>query len=533
MSYAEVIPMRLLALIVLLIALSALLTMPTAQPLLLAQDTTPSELAHQMIELTNAERAAAGVPPLKMSHELTDAAMWMAQDMAVNEYAYQGGIDSLGRTAPERLEAFGYTNLRAMAENYAVGKKDVQEAFDSWMDSEVRRSAILDPEYREVGVGCYENTTNTLDSYWIQDLASRSNVYPVIINGEAATTDQIQVDLYIYGSGWANEMRLSHDGTNWTAWDDYQTQQPWQLEPGPAGQRTVFVELRGPDNTLTVSDSIELTVDIAPTATSTPTPTPTRTATPTPTATPNPTATDTPTPTASGTPTPTATNTPTPSATATTPPPPTTTTTTGSPRGTLTLYLPLVRRPTPTPTPTPTSTPTSEPQPGDTCLSADETRLAQIVNDYRRENGLAAVLPISKSLTQVGQAHVRDLHHYQPHAQPGCNLHSWSAQGHWSPVCYTADHANASGMHRKPREVTDGAYSYPGYENAYETSGEVNPKTAFDSWTDHTAHNDLILERGEWAGHDWLAMGVGIYEGYAVLWFGAADDPQDTVGQCS
>jgi hypothetical protein len=88
-------------------------------------------------------------------------------------------------------------------------------------------------------------------------------------------------------------------------------------------------------------------------------------------------------------------------------------------------------------------------------------------------------------------------------------------------------------MHRKPREVTDGAYSYPGYENAYETSGEVNPKTAFDSWTDHTAHNDLILERGEWAGHDWLAMGVGIYEGYAVLWFGAADDPQDTVGQCS
>jgi uncharacterized protein YkwD len=189
--------------------------------------------------------------------------------------------------------------------------------------------------------------------------------------------------------------------------------------------------------------------------------------------------------------------------------------------------------PTPTPTPTPTLTPTQEPdpQPVGTCLSADEVRLTQLVNDYRATNGLAAV-PVSKSLTQVGQAHVRDLHHYQPHAQPDCNLHSWSAQGHWNPVCYTANHANASGMWNKPREVTGGLYSANGYENAYQTSGQVNADTAFANWISHAAHNDLILERGVWAGRAWPAMGVGIYEGYAVLWFGDGADPQGTVSLC-
>ncbi len=523
--------MRLLALIVLLISLSAFLAMPRAQPLLLAQDATPAELAHQMIELTNAARADAGVPPLKMSYELTDAATWMAQDMATNEY--QVGIDSLGRTALERLEAFGYANLFTMAENYAVGKKDVQEAFDSWMDSEVRRSTILDPAYREVGAGCYDDTS-IQGSYWIQDLASRRDVYPVIINGEAATTDQIQVDLYIYGEEWAEEMRLSHDGTNWTAWDAHQPQQPWQLEPGPAGQRTVFVELRGPDDTFTVSDSIKLTVDITPTATSTPTPTSTRTATSTPTATPSPTATDTPTPTATDTPTPTATNILAPSATATTAPQRTTPTTTGSPRGAMILYLPLVHRaapPPPEPTPTPTLTPTLEPQPVGTCLSADEARLAQLINDHRAANGLAPV-PISKSLTEVGQTHVRDLHYYQPHTQPGCNLHSWSDQGHWTPVCYTANHANAPGMWSKPSEVTGGLYGANGYENTYTTEGKANPDIAFASWAGHASHDDVILERGVWAGRAWPAMGVGIYEGYAVLWFGDGADPQGTVSPC-
>jgi hypothetical protein len=166
-----------------------------------------------------------------------------------------------------------------------------------------------------------------------------------------------------------------------------------------------------------------------------------------------------------------------------------------------------------------------------TCLSADEARLAQLINDYRAANGMSAI-PISKSLTQVGQAHVRDLHHYQPHSQSGCDLHSWSDQGSWSPVCYTADHANANGMWNKPNEVTGGLYSAFGYENAYSTNGQATPDAAYTMWINHAAHADVILERGVWVGRNWPAMGVGLYEGYAVLWFGDGADPQGTVSLC-
>jgi uncharacterized protein YkwD len=540
--------MRLFALILLFLALVGLLTAPHSQPVSLAQDETPAELTQQIIELTNAERAAAGVPPLKHNAALSAAAAWMAEDIAQNDPLYLGAPDSLGRNAAERVADFGYTNLRALAEHYAIGQKDAQEVFDTWMENDARRAAMLDPEYREIGVGFFMDDTSTesLGSYWVQDLGSRSGEYPVIINNEADATADPDVALYIYGTNWATEMRLSQDGTTWTTWDTYQAERAWRLEPGPAGQRTVFVELRGPEQTYTVSDSIRLTEDAAPpatataTPTATPTPPPTSTPTPPPTATATPTATPTPepspspTPPPTDTPSPTATRTTSPVATATRMPSPTPTTNPRVGQNANMLYLPFISRSAPpepvfVPTPTPTQEPA--PQPVGTCLSADEYRLAQLINDHRVANGLPPV-PLSKSLTQVGQAHARDLHIHQPHTQPGCNLHSWSAAGTWNPVCYTADHANAAGMWNKPREVTGGLYDAYGYENAYSTNGQINPDAAYELWIGHAAHNDLILERSVWAGRAWPAMGVGIYEGYAVLWFGDAADPQGTVSRC-
>lgn len=70
--------------------------------------------------------------------------------------------------------------------------------------------------------------------------------------------------------------------------------------------------------------------------------------------------------------------------------------------------------------------------------------------------------------------------------------------------------------------------SYPGngYENAYGESGEyqASAESAFSSWQSSRSHNDVILNRGIW-NDPWNAIGVGIYEGYAVLWFGKEPDP--------
>jgi uncharacterized protein YkwD len=153
--------------------------------------------------------------------------------------------------------------------------------------------------------------------------------------------------------------------------------------------------------------------------------------------------------------------------------------------------------------------------------SADAIELINLVNVYRGENGLPAI-PASPSLCEVSTLHVHDLSDNSPHTQPGgCNLHSWSDQGPWSPCCYTPDHAQAQCMWDKPTELT--VYPGYGYENA--ASGVGSPAQALDLWKSSQGHNEVILNLGIWTNHPWQAIGADVYQGYSVLWFGEQVDP--------
>ena len=180
-----------------------------------------------------------------------------------------------------------------------------------------------------------------------------------------------------------------------------------------------------------------------------------------------------------------------------------------------------------------TTAPTTSPpgvQPGD-CLSSDEHELATLINAYRANNGLAAI-PVTVSLTAVAQWHVWDLDVNTPTGGT-CNLHSWSDSGSWSAVCYTSDHAQAQGMWDKPREITEDAYSGNGYEIAYWSSGTATASGALAGWQSSSGHNDVILNQGIWTGRNpWPAMGVGMLNGYAVVWFGDIADPQGNAVDC-
>jgi hypothetical protein len=155
--------------------------------------------------------------------------------------------------------------------------------------------------------------------------------------------------------------------------------------------------------------------------------------------------------------------------------------------------------------------------------SPDAVELIGLVNDYRAQNNLPAIPP-SPSLCMVATAHVHDLVDNSPHTQPGgCNLHSWSDQGPWSACCYTPDHAQAQCMWDKPGELT--IYPGNGYENA--AAGVGSPAQALGLWQGSQPHNEVILNLGIWAGYPWQALGADVYQGYAVLWFGAEVDPAD------
>jgi hypothetical protein len=240
----------------------------------------------EVIELTNGERKARDLPPLKLQNNLRVAAMWLAEDMA--EKNYVSHTDSLGRSLSERLSEFGYMHVSDAAENIARGAAVPRKVVDGWMKNEQHRANILNPRVWEFGVG-YASRGRSPTRYWVQTFGHRFDTYPIVINNEAARTMNTAVDLYIYGcrcpregarptgeervsarSGRAGdiapgvggydrdvEMRLSNNGIDWTSWEPYQSYRTWTLTPG-TGTRQVHVELRTAGKIVKTKDIIML-----------------------------------------------------------------------------------------------------------------------------------------------------------------------------------------------------------------------------------------------------------------------------------
>jgi hypothetical protein len=149
-----------------------------------------------------------------------------------------------------------------------------------------------------------------------------------------------------------------------------------------------------------------------------------------------------------------------------------------------------------------------------------EKKLHELINQYRLSKGLTPI-KLSRSLTYVAGLHAADLEKNIPSGR--CNMHSWSGDGSWTSCCYTPDHAKASCMWNKPRELT----SYPGngYECSCMYSAGITPEIALKSWKGSSGHNAVIINQGIWSGHPWKSIGVGIRGQYAVIWFGEEEDP--------
>lgn len=162
------------------------------------------------------------------------------------------------------------------------------------------------------------------------------------------------------------------------------------------------------------------------------------------------------------------------------------------------------------------------------CLSAEEYKIYQLLNTYRKQYKLPPI-PLSASMTIVAQAHAKDLQENQP-AKGKCNLHSWSDKGTWKACCYTDDHAQAKGMWDKPRELSE--YKGDGFEISYWQSDGANANSAIAGWKKSVPHNNMMINRDIWKKLTWNACGVGLYGNYAVVWFGREKDPAGEAKKC-
>ena len=156
------------------------------------------------------------------------------------------------------------------------------------------------------------------------------------------------------------------------------------------------------------------------------------------------------------------------------------------------------------------------------CEPTDEEKLlySQIMA-HRAEQGKPDIA-LSKSLTYVAQLHVRDLSANK--VSPPYTLHSWSKNGPWEGVRYTANHRHARLMWNKPKELTN--YPGDGFEITFAKKGGASAKAAFDSWKSQKSVEAIMVNSGNWETIHWRAIGVGIHGDYAVIWFGDREDTQ-------
>ncbi len=222
-----------------------------------------SNLAYEqtVVEMVNTVRATQipPLPPLKRTAALDDAARYHATDLAVDNYFSHDSQDRVGGVLQvicnfsQRVTTY-YTSWKTLSENIAAGYSTPAAAMAAWMGSDGHRANILRATSCEIGVGYYQGSGDYY-RYWVQDFGCRNGIYPIVINREAATTDDYHVNLYIYGSGTWTEMRLRNNSDTWGGWRSFQSELAWEL-PKVGGEHTVWVEMRNATQTATSSDSI-------------------------------------------------------------------------------------------------------------------------------------------------------------------------------------------------------------------------------------------------------------------------------------
>ena len=132
--------------------------------------TTNDSFIQKVFELTNEQRQQAGLQPLQMNQKLDDTAEAHSQDMAVNHYFSHNSLD--GSSASARADKEGY-NYSTFGENIAAGQATPEEVVQGWMNSPGHRANILNPNFKDIGVGYYYLANDSgYHSYWTQDFGT-------------------------------------------------------------------------------------------------------------------------------------------------------------------------------------------------------------------------------------------------------------------------------------------------------------------------------------------------------------------------
>ena len=127
----------------------------------------------RFLSLINEYREDNGLRPLILSDTLTVASEHHSKDMA--DYGFfahnteKSSYYPAGSEPWDRMEAEGYQYNTAKGENLAVGYESAEEAMKAWQESPSHNEAMLDGNYRVMGVARINVPGSVHNWYWTTD----------------------------------------------------------------------------------------------------------------------------------------------------------------------------------------------------------------------------------------------------------------------------------------------------------------------------------------------------------------------------
>ncbi len=124
-------------------------------------DAAALSYAEQIVKLVNAERAKEGLPAVQLDAQITAAANIRAREI-VQQFAHTRPNGSSFYTV---LKENGISYM-GCGENIAYGQRSAEEVMDGWMNSSGHRANIMNKNYKNIGVGYYQDARGV--KYWVQ-----------------------------------------------------------------------------------------------------------------------------------------------------------------------------------------------------------------------------------------------------------------------------------------------------------------------------------------------------------------------------
>jgi uncharacterized protein YkwD len=159
-----------------------------ASALLPAQAAALDEEESTFLTLINDYRQSKGLGTLSTNGKLTDTAVWMATDMATNDYFSH--TDSLGRDPFDRMADLGYDYNTWKGENLAAGVPDAATALDLWQGSDGHDKNMLNPHFTVIGISRAYDPGATFGWYWATEFGGQGDPPPPPAPTPAPVTPQ-------------------------------------------------------------------------------------------------------------------------------------------------------------------------------------------------------------------------------------------------------------------------------------------------------------------------------------------------------